>query len=230
MVHDDGVVQIHLEHRLVRRLLARFLSQGFPPAELAGFTVAATDSVHPLVVLIGRISLFGSDAARLHDQLVLVAARLDADVITVVPAADDERLWDLIGRALHRDSAPVATHAAHALIRRAPGDLEALRTELDRRIALAADRAKELLDARGTKEAEDLRRIISEQIQHCANRLNEIGCVPHAGDSFKLPYEYGGTSFCNIVGVDRKQTRGKGPGAEATPLGERVLIGDGFGG
>ena len=65
---------------------------------------------------------------------------------------------------------------------------------------------------------------------YLANRLNEIGCVPHAGDSFKLPYEYGGTSFCNIVGVDRKQTRGKGPGAEATPLGERVLIGDGFGG
>jgi hypothetical protein len=38
---------------------------------------------------------------------------------------------------------------------------------------------------------------------YLANRLNEIGCVPHAGDSFKLPYEYGGTSFCNIVGVVR---------------------------
>ena len=32
-------------------------------------------------------------------------------------------------------------------------------------------------------------------------RLGEIGCIPYAGDSFKLSYEREGISFCNAVGV-----------------------------
>lgn len=36
----------------------------------------------------------------------------------------------------------------------------------------------------------------------CA-RLDEVGCVPYRGDSFELPYERGGKSFCNLIGVIR---------------------------
>jgi hypothetical protein len=32
-------------------------------------------------------------------------------------------------------------------------------------------------------------------------RLGELGCIPYAGDSFRLPYEREGISFCNAVGV-----------------------------
>jgi hypothetical protein len=34
----------------------------------------------------------------------------------------------------------------------------------------------------------------------CA-RLEEVGCVPFCGDSFELPYQRNGTSFCNLVGM-----------------------------
>jgi len=34
----------------------------------------------------------------------------------------------------------------------------------------------------------------------CA-RLEEIGCVPFRGDSFELPYQRSGQSFCNLIGV-----------------------------
>lgn len=34
----------------------------------------------------------------------------------------------------------------------------------------------------------------------CA-RLDEIGCVPYRGDSFELPYQRKGQSFCNLIGV-----------------------------
>ncbi len=32
-------------------------------------------------------------------------------------------------------------------------------------------------------------------------RLEEVGCVPFSGDSFELPYQRNGTSFCNLVGM-----------------------------
>jgi acetylornithine deacetylase/succinyl-diaminopimelate desuccinylase-like protein len=37
--------------------------------------------------------------------------------------------------------------------------------------------------------------------QYLAGRLEEIGCVPFAGDSFELPYQSRGVSFCNLAGV-----------------------------
>ena len=41
-------------------------------------------------------------------------------------------------------------------------------------------------------------RIVRERL---ARRLREIGCEPWRGTTFELPYAYGGTSFCNLVGV-----------------------------
>ncbi|PAW63342.1 MAG: hypothetical protein B9S38_17685, partial [Verrucomicrobiia bacterium Tous-C4TDCM] len=37
--------------------------------------------------------------------------------------------------------------------------------------------------------------------QYLAGRLEEIGSVPFAGDSFELPYQSRGVSFCNLAGV-----------------------------
>jgi len=38
---------------------------------------------------------------------------------------------------------------------------------------------------------------------YLAGRLEEIGCVPFQGDSFELPYQRKGKSFCNLVGMVR---------------------------
>ena len=70
----DGVVHVHLEHRLVRRLLSRFVSHGFQlgperaPASIYG------PGAQPRVVLIGRLALFGPAAARLHEEILPVTA------------------------------------------------------------------------------------------------------------------------------------------------------------
>ena len=69
----EGVVQIHLEHRLVRRLLARFLTQGFASG-LARATVVIGPGAQPRVVLIGRLALYGPGARRLHEEIILVTA------------------------------------------------------------------------------------------------------------------------------------------------------------
>ena len=69
----EGVVQLHLEHRLVRRLLSRFLSQGFQSG-LSRACVVLGPGAQPRVVLLGRMALYGPAAARLHEEIIPVTA------------------------------------------------------------------------------------------------------------------------------------------------------------
>jgi hypothetical protein len=72
-VDAEGVVQVHLEHRLVRWLLARFLAQGFASG-LSRASVVIGPGAQPRVALIGRLALYGPGAARLHEEIILVTA------------------------------------------------------------------------------------------------------------------------------------------------------------
>src|SRR5262249_26591985 len=56
---DDDVVHLHLEHRIVQRLLGRFLAQGFVHNDLARACLAQTDDAIPRVILLGRLCLYG---------------------------------------------------------------------------------------------------------------------------------------------------------------------------
>jgi hypothetical protein len=53
---DAEGLQLHLEHRLVRRLLSRFLSQGFS-SNLSRACVVSGPSAQPRVILLGRLAL-----------------------------------------------------------------------------------------------------------------------------------------------------------------------------
>ena len=64
-----------LEQRVAQRLPARFRSQGFIHHDLSRACLAqAADSI-PRVILLGRLSLYGRRAERLHEELVPLAAR-----------------------------------------------------------------------------------------------------------------------------------------------------------
>ena len=67
-------VHIHLEHRVSRRLLGRFLAQGFVDNDLSRACLAQSEGSLPLAFLIGRLCLYGPQAARLHEDLVAVCA------------------------------------------------------------------------------------------------------------------------------------------------------------
>ena len=74
-VLTDETVHLHLEQRVAQRLLARFRSQGFLHHDLSRACLAqAADSI-PRVILLGRLSLYGGGAERLHEEVVAVAAR-----------------------------------------------------------------------------------------------------------------------------------------------------------
>ena len=67
------MVQLHLEHRLVKRLLSRFLSQGFRTT-VGRITAIISSGAQPRVVLLGRLCLFGPGARRLHEEIIPVTA------------------------------------------------------------------------------------------------------------------------------------------------------------
>src|SRR5262249_39770017 len=71
----EEVVHLHLEHRVVQRLLGRFTAQGFIHDDLSRACLAQTADSIPRVVLLGRLCLYGPGAARLQEELVSVTAR-----------------------------------------------------------------------------------------------------------------------------------------------------------
>ena len=52
---DDEIVQLHLSHRVVQRLLGRFLSQGFIHHDLSRACLAQSADAIPRVILLGRV-------------------------------------------------------------------------------------------------------------------------------------------------------------------------------
>jgi len=72
---DDEVVHLHLEQRVVQRLLGRFTAQGFVHHDLSRACLTQTSDAIPRVVLLGRLCLYGPAAARLHEELIPVTAR-----------------------------------------------------------------------------------------------------------------------------------------------------------
>ncbi len=165
-VDVEGVLQLHLEHRLVRRLLSRFLSQGFASG-LSRASVVIGPGSQPRVVLLARLALYGPGAARLHEEILLVTAawmesrhgqaalkpfgavREAATLEQLDQAFDDPRLppQQIIER--------IRPWAAH--------DAEDLEPELRRRAEARKAEAIRDLAVVGDAEARAIRRLLEDQ-------------------------------------------------------------------
>ncbi len=76
----ENAVQLHLEHRVARRLLGRFVAQGLIHHDLSKACLTVAHDAIPRVVLLGRLAVYGPRAARLHEEIVPVTARwIDPD-------------------------------------------------------------------------------------------------------------------------------------------------------
>ncbi len=165
-VDAENVVQVHLEHRLVRRLLSRFLSQGFTSG-LSRVCSIIGPGAQPRVVLIGRLALYGPGAARLHEELLMVTAAWtepDRRTSPLRPFGErgEEATLDQLEQALreNRTPSPAIIARLRASAVRDAGDLE---PELQRRAETRrAEVARELV-AIGEQEAEALRKLLVEQ-------------------------------------------------------------------
>ena len=163
---DAGdVVQLHLEHRLVRRLLGRFVSAGFTGG-LDRACVFASDVASPRAVLLGRLALYGEGAARLHEEVLSVAADWRADGVRVLAEgreAEGRVLDELL--AASAASAPAEAAIAARVTARAQADVAGLRPVLEERAAVRAERVAAELVRRADLEAVSLERLLTDRIE-----------------------------------------------------------------
>jgi ERCC4-related helicase/plasmid stabilization system protein ParE len=192
---DEDVVHLHLEHRVTQRLLNRFLTQGFVHDDLSRACVSQTRDAIPRVILLGRLSMYGPRASRLHDELVAVTARW-TDPQTrkeaLKPYAEDseEKTLALLEESL-ADSRlhEVRDQVKHKLAASAERDVKELLDYLKERADRLAARAIEKLKARGEKEAQDLSEIILAQRKRIAEAIRKFETDRQLVLSFKDPME-----------------------------------------
>lgn len=172
----DKRVHLHLEHRLVQRILGRFLAQGFVRDDIARAACVLTDNAIPRVVLLGRLSLYGEHGSRLHDEIIAVAARWTEPAARrepLKPYADDAKAktLDLVEKALVRAKEVPKTTREH-LTGNAERDFRDLEGALASLAAERGARAEEELRRRGAKEAQEMREILEGQKKRIQEQLD----------------------------------------------------------
>lgn len=173
----DNVVQVHLEHRLVRRLLSRFLSQGFQ-SNLSRLSVIEGPGAQPRVVLLGRLAVYGAAAARLHEEIIpITAIWRESDRVTqkLKPLGDsgEENTLNQLEDAL-REARP-ATEAALSKIRTLISqDIADLTPAFEELAAERLSKVREQLAKRGEEEAKSLEALLAQQKRRISRAASDF--------------------------------------------------------
>jgi hypothetical protein len=167
----DAVVQLHLEQRVVQRLLGRFLSQGFVNDDLSRACLAQTRDAIPRVLLLGRLALYGPGAARLHEEVIPVTARWIDPAIRKSPLTPYAREAELKTLELLDQSLVAAANLIQPTIvtnlqSAAARDIAELLPHLERRGQEYAEDAIRKLAKRGEDESKQMREILESQRKH----------------------------------------------------------------
>ncbi|MFV8750458.1 DISARM system SNF2-like helicase DrmD [Nannocystaceae bacterium ST9] len=180
---DDAVVHLHLEHRVVRRLLGRFLSQGFVHDELTRACVCLTRDAKPKVLALGRLSLYGERATRLHDEIVALTAEWIEPELRVQGGVE---LLDAESPAAQAVLVDLETSLSEPSLRKVPAavakrlrgfaklDVAALLPQLEHRCQARAKQAQKLLTKRGKDEAKAMVEILAAQRRRIEERIAEL--------------------------------------------------------
>jgi superfamily II DNA/RNA helicase len=172
---DDQKVHLHLEHRLVQRILGRFLAQGFVRDDLARAVAIVSDDPIPRVILLGRLSIFGDRGSRLHDEILAVAARWN-DPKTRKEALEPYKekglatTLSLVEAALKKPR-EIEELTRRVLIEGADRDFRELEPVLNGLAKSEGTRAEAELKKRGERESRDMLEILESQRKRIAQEL-----------------------------------------------------------
>lgn len=174
----DRAVQLHLEHRFVRRVLSRFVAKGVLDDLSRACLAVAPDAV-PRVVLLGRLSLYGAGGSRLHEEIVEVAARWidprDRGGRALQPygRTAEEKTLDLLESALvaAKEAVPdVVVARLHESIAR---DVSDLVPHLVGRCEDAERSARTKLAARALSESDSMKALLEDQTKRLVGRRED---------------------------------------------------------
>jgi superfamily II DNA or RNA helicase len=173
----DEFVHLHLEQRVVQRLLGRFTAQGFMHHDLSRACFAQAADAIPRVILLGRLALYGEGAARLHEELIPVTARWvdpqvrEAPLAPYARQAEAKTLRLLDESLLKAGGFKLTPEVVAQLQQAAASDIHELLPHLESRGAEYAAEAVRQLTERGTAEAEAMREILESQRRHILGKL-----------------------------------------------------------
>ena len=177
---DDDVVQLHLSQRLVQRLLSRFQAQGFVHHDLSRVCLARTTDAIPRVVMLGRLSLYGRQAARLHEEILTVTARwLEPQRrqggLNPYGRDAESRTLELLEQALrpNPDLPALPREIAQRLLAVLPQDVRELLPPLEARGAQLRQDVEAQLTKRGEVEADSLRTLLEDQSRRVQIELSK---------------------------------------------------------
>lgn len=171
-----NVVQVHLEHRLVRRLLSRFLSQGFQ-AGLQRVCTILSSGAQPRVVMIGRLAVYGPGAARLHEEFLPVTAlwsEKDRDHKPLKPLGSrgEETTLEQLEDAL-KEGREVPAAVGQRVLDFAARDARDLFSTLQARAEERLAQVSNDLRERGSQEAASLHKLLEAQRDRIAKADRE---------------------------------------------------------
>jgi superfamily II DNA or RNA helicase/DNA-binding transcriptional regulator YiaG len=176
-VLTEDTVHLHLEQRVAQRLLARFRSQGFIHHDLSRACLAhARDSI-PRVMLLGRLSLYGKGAERLHEEVVALAARWvepsqrKGPLVAYAREAEAKTLELLEGALVGRGRRAPSETIQRKLLEAAARDIGELLPQLEPRAMELAALATAKLLRRGEREEQDLRETLEAQRERVRDEL-----------------------------------------------------------
>ena len=160
-VITQDTVHLHLDQRVVQRLLSRFRAQGYTDSALSRACLLRAPGNQPRVALLGRLCLYGQNAERLHEELIPVTARWSALAARSAPleafaTRGEETTLALLDKALAAPEHPFDDALRTQLLTSAAQDVKDLLPQLEAKAAEAGASATQLLSARGEKEAADL--------------------------------------------------------------------------
>jgi hypothetical protein len=147
--------------------------------ELKRACVVPCRDPQPRLIVLGRLSLFGEGATRLHDELITVMADWHPGddrqrALSPVGAAQRQAIWALLQEALKEadgGSFPVVDNSR--LQSGADADVTALLPQLQQEAERALATATELLQERGRLEAEALKSVLRNQRQRINATLRQ---------------------------------------------------------
>lgn len=175
---DDDIVQLHLEHRVVQRLLGRFLAQGFIHHDLSRACLTQTTDAIPRVVLLGRLSLYGKNAVRLHEEILTVTARWIEPNTRRGPLAPyareaEAKTLELLEQALKPEvtRSVLPERVRGRLLETLPHDLDDLLPHLETSGLKRREEIENRLGDRGRLESKEMRSILEEQKQRVSKEL-----------------------------------------------------------
>src|SRR5262249_52881944 len=174
---DDDLVQLHLEHRVVKRLLGRFMAQGFVRNDLSRACLTQTTDAIPRVALLGRLVLYGNGATRLHEEIIPVTARWTEpsrrrSALTPYAKEAETKTLDLVEHALlSKRGRAISETVVQQLQSAASRDVTELLPHLEVRGQELGQIATRQLGQRGEREAKQMTEILQDQKKRIASTV-----------------------------------------------------------